>query len=65
VLISAVVHIELRGTNMNSVFNILFSPEQFTLIGGKSHTMPQEYSGMKIQFEQIESGDLAIHRALS
>jgi hypothetical protein len=50
---------------MNSVFNFLFSPEQITSVGEKSHTMFQEYSGRKIQFGQIDRGDLAIHRNLS
>jgi hypothetical protein len=50
---------------MNSVFKVLFSPEQITLVGGKFHTMLQEYSGRKIQFGQIDCGDLAIHRNLS
>jgi hypothetical protein len=64
-LISTVAHIELRGTSTNSVFKVLFSPEQITLVGGKSHTMLQEHSGRKIQFGQIDCGDLDMHRNLS
>jgi hypothetical protein len=64
-LISTVAHIEFRGTSTNSVFKLLSSPEQITLVGGKSHMMLQEYSGRKIQFGQIGCGDFAIHRNLS
>jgi hypothetical protein len=64
-LISTGAHIELRGTSMNSVFKVLFSLEQITLVGEKSHTMLQEYSGRKIQFGQINCGGLAIYRNLS
>jgi hypothetical protein len=64
-LIPTVAHIELGGTSMNSVFKVLSSPKQIPLVGGKSHTMLQEYSGRTIQFGQIDCGGLAIHRNLT